>query len=367
MSLENIVPEIVFIDGLDSSNRFLMESGVSSNQNEYNSKENISNSNCQLKCSSDGLPFNMAVKEPLNDDSYCKDHRSMHIVEQNFGENSQSYAYDESVNYNGHSNFKLEWDSENRALYVVIPSVDSLDHWMMLFLQPLGITCDSLNIDNCCLKRNCDFRIRLDDERLLLYPDLLKDISDFISKQYVNWQYYKERVILRGSDMICSENDENLNNIIVDNQVDNICCNYSRLPDINVSVNIQRGNDTKCLENENSCKYYGGKNYSQNNNELDKSSHNSVAKYSGEVYERCILVPELCPKGEDSLVQSNALSCLTTNISDSNVLTTDSGILQVLTSENSNHEENYFTLNSSNSAGANEKEYFPIETWSINE
>lgn len=378
MSLENFVPEVIFMDSLEPSIKFLAEGENSSSQNDYSSKENFSNLNFQVKHSLDGLPLNVTAKEQnanfnsfqeqLSENSYFKDQSSQGI-EKNVGENSQNSALDEANSYTGHSNFKLEWDSESGALYIVIPSVDSLDHWMMLFLQPLGITCDSLSIDNCCLKRNCDFRIRLDDERLLLYPDLLKDISDFINIQLMNWQYYKESVILRGSEMVCSENDENSKNSTeMDDHVNNVCYNYWKFPDFNVSVNYhsQVENSISHLRDENLSKYYDKENHSQSINGFDKSAQSSITKYDTEkVYRRCILVPELCPKGDDSSVQSNTLSCLTTNISDLNALTTDSGVLQVLTSENSSHEENYFALNSSKSIGSNEKEYFPIEAWSI--
>lgn len=376
MSLENFVPEVIFMDSLEPSIKFLTEVENSSSQNDYSSKENFSNLNCQVKHSSDSLSLNMTVKEentnlnsfqqPLNGDSYFKDQYSQGI-EQNVGENSKNSVIDEADVYTGHSNFKLEWDCENGALYIVIPSVDSLDHWMMLFLQPLGITCDSLSIDNCCLKRSCDFRIRLDDERLLLYPDLLKDISDFINIQCMNWQYYKESIILRGSEVTYSESNENIkNHTIMNDHTNHICYNYWKFPDINVFVNnhSQMDNNIDHLRSENFSKYYDKENYSQSINGFDRNVESSMAKYGTEVYRRCILVPELCPKGDDSLVQSNTLSCLTTNISDSNVLTTDSGLLQVLTSENSSHEENYFALNSSKSMGVNE-EYFPIETWLI--
>lgn len=374
MSTGNFVPEIVFMDNMESNIKLLTENQNSTNENEYESKENFSILNSQLKHSSNGLLFDMKVKkqnnnlnftqEPSKADNFYKD-QSLQGIEQNIVENFQISTGDKAQSYTGHSNFKLEWDNENKALFVVIPSVDSLDHWMMLFLQPLGITCDSLSIDNCCLKRNCDFRIRLDDERLLLYPDLLKDISDFISIQYLNWQYYKENVILRNSEMICSEQNEcGGDNLVSGDNISPICYNYWKFPDINVFVNSNShlNNDVNSLEAEHFNQLREKENFSQKNNSFDKNIQKSVTKYNADIYGRYILVPELCPKGDDLLAQNNTLSCLTTNIPDSNVLTTDTGVLQILTSENSNHEDNYFALNSSNSIGTSDKEYFPIET-----
>ncbi|KAH8583680.1 uncharacterized protein ELE39_001426 [Cryptosporidium sp. chipmunk genotype I] len=373
MSVESFVPEVIFLDNVESNIKLLTENENSNNQIEYNLKENFPILNSQFKHSLDNSLFDMktkkknvdlnSIQEPSKVDNFYKG-QSLQGIEQKICENIQIPACDEAQNYTGYSNFKLEWDNENKALFVVIPSVDSLDHWMMLFLQPLGITCDSLNLENCCLKRNCNFRIRLDDERLLLYPDLLKDISDFISIQYLNWQYYWENVIMRDFETINSKQEEySRDNLVNGDHIGPICYNYWKLPDINVFVNNDSylNNEINFKESENTTKFHGKENFSQNDNIFDRSIQKSITKYNTDIYGKCILVPELCPKGDDPLVQNNTLSCLTTNISDLNVLTTDSGVLQVLTSENSNHEDNYFALNSSNSMGANDKEYFPIE------
>ncbi|OII74293.1 uncharacterized protein cubi_01137 [Cryptosporidium ubiquitum] len=371
MSVGNFVPEVIFMDSIESNIKLPTENENSTNQDDYNSKENFLILNSQSKNLSNSLPFDMKIKkqtlnsiqEPSKVDNFYKE-QPLQGIEQNIVENLQLSTDYKAQSYTGHSNFKLEWDNENKALFVVIPSVDSLDHWMMLFLQPLGITCDSLDIDNCCLKRNCDFRIRLDDERLLLYPDLLKDISDFISIQYLNWQYYNENVILRNSEVICSDQDGYGNdNFVGENHIAPTCYNYWKFPDINVFVNSNSRlkNDTNSPEAVQSNKFSGKENFSQKSNSFDKNIQKSIAKYNTDIYGRCILVPEPSPKGEDPLVQNNTLSCLTTNIPDSNILTTDCGMLQVLTSENSNHEDNYFALNSNNSMGTNDKEYFPIK------
>ncbi|CUV05270.1 unnamed protein product [Cryptosporidium hominis] len=373
MSIGSFVPEVIFMDNIESNIKLLTENENSNNQIECISKENFLNLNSQFKQSSDSLSFDMkirteninlnSIQEPSKVDHYYKI-QPLQGIEQNIGENIQIPVEDEVQSYTSYSNFKLEWDHENKALFVVIPSVDSLDHWMMLFLQPLGITCDSLSLNNCCLKRNCDFRIRLDDERLLLYPDLLKDISDFLSTQYLNWQYYRENVIMRDFEVMDSEQEEYIgDNLINGNNIGPKCHNYWKFPDINVFVNNDShlNNEINFAEDENSSKFYEKENFSQNNGSFERNIQKSITNYNTDIYGKCLLVPELCSKGDEPLVQNNTLSCLTTNISDLNVLTTDSGVLQVLTSENSNHDDNYFALNTNSSMGTNDKEYFPIE------
>ncbi|TRY52640.1 Uncharacterized protein CTYZ_00003051 [Cryptosporidium tyzzeri] len=372
MSIGSFVPEVIFMDNIESNIKLLTENENSNNQIECISKENLLNLNSQFKQSSDSLSFDMKIRtENINLNSIQEPSKVDHYkiqplqgIEQNIGENIQIPVEDEVQSYTSYSNFKLEWDHENKALFVVIPSVDSLDHWMMLFLQPLGITCDSLSLNNCCLKRNCDFRIRLDDERLLLYPDLLKDISDFLSTQYLNWQYYRENVIMRDCEVMDSEQEEYIgDNSINGNHFGPKCYNYWKFPDINVFVNNDShlNNEINFAEDENSSKFYEKENFSQNNGSFERNIQKSITNYNTDIYGKCLLVPELCSKNDEPLVQNNTLSCLTTNISDLNVLTTDSGVLQVLTSENSNHDDNYFALNTNSSMGTNDKEYFPIE------
>ncbi|EEA07147.1 uncharacterized protein CMU_000160 [Cryptosporidium muris RN66] len=212
--------------------------------------------------------------------------------------------YEKSYSY---KNFKLEWDEKNEVLYVVIPSVDSIDHWVMLFLQPLGITNDSLKIDNCCISNNCNFKVRIDDERLLLYPDLLDDIYKFILFQRNLWYFYKHHI-------------NHIHNSVTtfdDSTVDHLWQN----PDINVYL------------------------------KKDETDHNFSKGREGCCSEYC----------DSYLKGQHILPCISTTISESNVFTTDSTIFPLLTSEDSSSNDDY-QLNSFTNIcnGNNERAFFPI-------
>ncbi|KAF7458698.1 hypothetical protein HWI79_783 [Cryptosporidium felis] len=372
MDSSNSVPEMIFMDNIESNLMLLSENENSNNQSGYSLKENYPNINAQLKvCSNNHLSISQANKSCINGRNYLPNESVPESFNQELSQgmnmdstDGEYFPHSNDFKNSGYRNFKLEWDRENDALYIVIPSVDSLDHWMMLFLQPLGITSESLCMNNCCKMGNCDFRIRLDDERLLLYPDLLKDISDYIRIQSKKWQYYSSSVILSDLDREIDFRKDDYSKDRYINQYDNELLNMNnlKLPDINVFLDDQsQANDYfEPIANSPSYELPRKESFLRTGTDFDQSKK-QINECNIDIYGKCILIPDVCSKIRDPTISNNSISCLTTNIPDSNILTSDSGILQVLTSENSNHDENYFSLNQSNSTGVENEECFPIE------
>lgn len=379
MDGQNLVPDVIFLENLDSEINlsYSNKDEVSSEYSEYNLKENYPNINNQIRLNSTNVSVDQIQKKNVN-----SKYNIFQVAGQDENSNSENSALQNSENeiFNctsssfieeentspGFRNFKLEWDKENDALYIVIPSVDSLDHWMMLFLQPLGITNESLCLENCCVQNKCDFRIRLDDERLLLYPDLLKDISDFLSIQIKKWQFYKSNVMLRDMNI----DNQLFGNEEIQHQVSENCIynfhDCSKLPNINVFLNnsFQKEKLARISEYNDSDQFYERK-PNQENVEFDNNSQNNfVLDDHMEIYRKSIMISELCSQNDEPISVSSKFpfSRLTTNISESNlVVSSDSTMLPVLTSENSSQDGSYFTISSSiNNPTTNEKEYFPI-------
>ncbi|KAH7649017.1 hypothetical protein FG379_001386 [Cryptosporidium bovis] len=367
MDIQNEIHEVVFLENLDSDSLHLQNKSIENSYHDISLKENFpindknaqsnminSYSNSQLngKYYSKTNNIHCCIQNNIHDNYNENGYQA--IKEENLALNTIDYSYTESkCNYfPGYKNFRLEWDKDTDSLYIIIPSVDSLDHWMMLFLQPIGITNDSFCLKNCCTEGNCDFKIRLDDERLLLYPDLLKDISEFISLQSKLWSNYVSTVVMRDRDSIDNfiQSNGHFSNNSTENCYEQI---YSchKLPNINVflndvqnelsSDNFIEDNRLICCEKEisqNCSVIYDYKQCSRPNKYYYGLDLSACKLTTADLHHKSANSIELCNK-------STQLSCLTTNISDSNITTADSTMIPVLTSDNSNNDESYFNTN----------------------
>ncbi|KAH8741407.1 hypothetical protein FG386_003254 [Cryptosporidium ryanae] len=363
MDIQNGIPEIVFLENLDSDSLHFQNKDIEhSYQEDISLKENFPMNDKNIQFNTDSN-----LNNQFNGRYYSKSNNYYYTQNNvNYSENGYQIIRDENSSLNtlnnpsskgefnsfpGYKNFRLEWDRDTNSLYIIIPSVDSFDHWMMLFLQPLGITNDSFCLRNCCIEGNCDFKIRLDDERLLLYPDLLRDISEFIGLQSKLWNSYVSSVVLQDKDFI--DNSIQSNRYFCDDSTENFhdqIYSCHNLPNINVFFNDfhnEVGNRNYiedktniCCESElseNCSDIYNCRQSSVTNKYYRSLDLNSCKSNTTDLNHNSSNSIELCNK-------SAPLSCLTTSISDSNIVTTDSTMLPILTSDNSN-EESYFNTN----------------------